>query len=44
MVVALAGHGVPVQDALLLRADRWWSYDCPDPCCAPGRGTPCRAA
>jgi hypothetical protein len=28
-----------VHDALLVRAGRWWSYDCPKPCCAPGAGT-----
>jgi hypothetical protein len=31
---------LPVFDALLLRDGRWWSYDCPGPCCAPGAGTP----
>ncbi|SFF76021.1 DUF4192 domain-containing protein [Blastococcus tunisiensis] len=38
--VALAAHAVPVQDAVLVRGGRWWSYDCAGPCCAPGRGTP----
>ena len=40
LVVALARDGVPVREALLVRAGRWWSYDCPRPCCAPGAGTP----
>ncbi|TQN42267.1 uncharacterized protein DUF4192 [Blastococcus colisei] len=40
VLVALAAHAVPVPDVLLVRAGRWWSYDCPDPCCAPGGGTP----
>ena len=39
-VVALAGKRLPVRTALLVRDGRWWSYDCPDPCCAPGAGTP----
>ena len=38
-VQALAAADVPVVDALLVRDGRWWSYDCPDPCCAPGAGT-----
>jgi hypothetical protein len=40
VVLAMADHGLPVRDALLVRAGRWWSYDCPHPCCAPGAGTP----
>jgi hypothetical protein len=39
LVVALARDGVPVRAALLVRAGRWWSYDCSRPCCAPGAGT-----
>jgi hypothetical protein len=39
LVVALAADGVPVREALLVRDGRWWSYDCPHPCCAPGAGT-----
>jgi hypothetical protein len=39
-VVALAGLDIPVRDALLVRGGRWWSYDCPEPCCAPGAGAP----
>jgi hypothetical protein len=38
VVVALSGHAVPVRDAILVRSGRWWSYDCPHPCCAPGAG------
>jgi hypothetical protein len=40
MVRGLAAHGVPVRDALFLRGGRFWSYDCPYPCCGPGAGTP----
>ncbi|MGY1743106.1 MULTISPECIES: DUF4192 domain-containing protein [unclassified Blastococcus] len=40
VVVALDGDGLPVRDAILVRGGRWWSYDCPHPCCAPGAGTP----
>ena len=40
LVVALADEGIPVRDAFLVRCGRWWSYDCPHPCCAPGAGTP----
>ncbi|MGY1690972.1 DUF4192 domain-containing protein [Geodermatophilus sp. SYSU D01105] len=40
LVVALADRGIPVRDALLVRCGRWWSYDCPHPCCAPDGGTP----
>jgi len=37
---ALSAVDVPVRDALLVRRGRWWSYDCPHPCCAPTAGTP----
>lgn len=37
---ALDAQGLPVRDALLVRRGRWWSYDCAEPCCAPGAGTP----
>ncbi len=37
--LALTAHRVPVRDALLVRGGRWWSYDCPSPCCRPGAGT-----
>ncbi|SDC74050.1 protein of unknown function [Geodermatophilus telluris] len=40
VVLALDAHDVPVREALLVRAGRWWDYDCPYPCCAPGAGTP----
>lgn len=36
---ALSRLGVPVGDVVLVREGRWWSYDCPDSCCAPGAGT-----
>jgi hypothetical protein len=39
-VLAFSAVRVPVRDALLVRRDRWWSYDCPHECCAPGAGTP----
>jgi hypothetical protein len=39
LVLALDAAGVPVREALLVGRGRWWSYDCPDPCCAPGAGT-----
>ncbi len=39
LVLALARDGVAVCAALLVRAGRWWSYDCPRQCCAPGAGT-----
>lgn len=37
---ALDRYAVPVPDVLLVRGGRWWSYDCPQRCCAPGAGTP----
>lgn len=40
LTVALAAAEVPVRDALLVRAGRWWSYDCPHHCCEPGAGAP----
>jgi Domain of unknown function (DUF4192) len=40
LVLALHGAGIAIRDALLVRDERWWSYDCPHPCCAPGCGTP----
>ncbi|UOY02014.1 DUF4192 domain-containing protein [Blastococcus sp. PRF04-17] len=40
VVTALARHSVVVPETLLVRAGRWWSYDCPRPCCEPGEGTP----
>src|SRR3954447_17746971 len=40
VVLAFDEHLVPVQDTLLVRGGRWWSYDCPRACCAPAAGTP----
>lgn len=40
LVLQLAAAEIPVRDLLLVRGGRWWSYDCPYPCCAPGAGTP----
>jgi hypothetical protein len=40
MCRALSRLAVPVGDTVLVRDGRWWSYDCPDSCCAPGAGTP----
>ncbi|SHG39678.1 DUF4192 domain-containing protein [Geodermatophilus nigrescens] len=40
VVLALDARDVPVREALLVRGGRWWDYDCPYPCCAPGAGTP----
>jgi hypothetical protein len=40
LCAALAALAVPVPEVLLVRGGRWWSYDCPDSCCAPGAGTP----
>ena len=37
---ALSRVDVPVADLVLVRGGRWWSYDCPNACCAPGAGTP----
>jgi Domain of unknown function (DUF4192) len=40
LVTALSACGIGVGDALLVRRGRWWSYDCPHPCCDPAEGTP----
>ncbi|HEU0103984.1 MAG TPA: DUF4192 domain-containing protein [Mycobacteriales bacterium] len=32
---ALAGRGIEVTEALLVRGGRWWSYSCTAPCCPP---------
>jgi uncharacterized protein DUF4192 len=40
LVRALASADLPVPEILLVRAGRWWSYDCPHPCCHPSAGTP----
>ncbi len=39
LTLALTRERLPVRDALLVGADRWWSYDCPSTCCRPDRGT-----
>jgi hypothetical protein len=39
LVRALADRAAPVREVLLVRGGRWWSYDCPQACCAPGAGT-----
>ena len=39
LVTALAACAVPAPELLLVRKGRWWSYDCPRGCCAPGAGT-----
>src|SRR4051794_32595035 len=40
VVLDLTAQGVAVPEAILVRGGRWWSYDCPHPCCRPGAGTP----
>lgn len=35
----LAGDGIPVVEALLVRDGRWWSYRCNDATCCAGQGT-----
>lgn len=40
LVLALDAVGLPLREALLVARERWWSYDCPYPCCEPGAGTP----
>ena len=35
-----ADAGVPVQETMLVRRGRWWSYECTEECCAPEAGTP----
>jgi hypothetical protein len=39
LVRALASADLPVPEILLVRAGRWWSYDCPHACCLPSAGT-----
>jgi Domain of unknown function (DUF4192) len=39
-VLAFDAVGLPVRETLLVRAGRWWSYECARPCCAPDAGTP----
>jgi hypothetical protein len=40
LVLELSAADLPLHSALLVRGGRWWSFDCPHPCCAPGAGTP----
>lgn len=40
LLLALDAVGLPMEQALLVRGDRWWDFDCPGACCAPGGGTP----
>lgn len=40
LVLELEAAEVAVREALLVRGGRWWSFDCPHLCCAPGGGTP----
>lgn len=37
---ALKAVGMEVQDAVLVRGGRWWSYRCFDDACCPREGTP----
>lgn len=39
LTLALHRDRLPLRDALLVGAGRWWSYDCPSTCCRPDRGT-----
>jgi hypothetical protein len=39
-VLAFSAAGMAVRQVLLVRHDRWWSYDCDALCCRPGAGTP----
>ena len=39
VLLALEPFGIALREALLVRGGRWWSYDCPHACCAPGAGT-----
>ena len=36
----LAGAGIGLRDAMLVRGGRWWSYVCSDPACCPADGLP----
>lgn len=40
LVLALDAAGIPLEQAVLVRGGRWWDFDCPGACCAPGGGTP----
>jgi hypothetical protein len=39
LTIALALERIAVRTSLLIRGGRWWSYECPEPCCRPGAGT-----
>jgi uncharacterized protein DUF4192 len=39
VTMALGERGLGARLVLLVRGGRWWSYDCPQPCCTPGAGT-----
>jgi len=43
LTATVEGRGVVVQEALLVRAGRWWSYGCGGDCC-PAHGTPVPSA
>lgn len=38
-----AACGIPLEDALLVRGGRWWSYHCRRATCCPPEGTPLEA-
>ena len=40
LVLALDAVDLPLRQVLLVRGGRWWDFDCPLACCAPGGGTP----
>jgi hypothetical protein len=40
VTAALGAAGVGVHEALLVRAGRWWSYQCSNPRCCPAEGVP----
>lgn len=42
--VACEDAGLQVDEALLVRGGRWWSYVCADPRCCPPEGTPLERA
>ena len=44
VTAALGAAGVGVHEALLVRAGRWWSYQCDDQSCCPAEGVPLAAS
>jgi hypothetical protein len=44
VTAALEDAGVGVQEALLVRGGRWWSYRCSNPRCCPPEGVPLEAS